>query len=45
ERDLLTMLKQGFGSVHHVKPPASRKGSVELYLVALGFRGRGESPD
>jgi 23S rRNA (uridine2552-2'-O)-methyltransferase len=26
--------------VHHVKPPASRSESVELYLVAKGFRGR-----
>jgi 23S rRNA (uridine2552-2'-O)-methyltransferase len=35
---LLTRLKQGFASVKHVKPPASRKESVELYLVASGFR-------
>lgn len=39
ERDLLTELKRTYGSVHHVKPPASRQGSVELYLVARGFRG------
>jgi 23S rRNA (uridine2552-2'-O)-methyltransferase len=25
--------------VKHVKPPASRAESVELYLVALGYRG------
>ncbi|HUO88894.1 MAG TPA: RlmE family RNA methyltransferase [Rhizomicrobium sp.] len=37
--DLLLRLKKGFASVKHVKPPASRSGSVELYLVALGFRG------
>ena len=42
ERDLLTMLKRSFDKVHHVKPPASRKGSVELYLVARGFRGEDE---
>jgi 23S rRNA (uridine2552-2'-O)-methyltransferase len=37
--ELLNMLKRDFASVHHVKPPASRAGSVELYLVAKGFRG------
>src|SRR3974390_570215 len=36
---LLTRLKSGFREVHHVKPPASRAESVELYLVASGFRG------
>lgn len=41
EHDLLTALKRDFRSVHHVKPPASRQGSVELYLVAKGFRGAG----
>jgi 23S rRNA (uridine2552-2'-O)-methyltransferase len=35
---LLTRLKQSFHDVKHVKPPASRSDSVELYLVALGFR-------
>ena len=40
EGDLLTMLKQNFATVHHVKPPASREGSVELYLLAKGFKGR-----
>jgi len=37
--DLLQRLKKGFTSVKHVKPPASRSQSVELYLVATGFRG------
>ena len=37
--ELLTRLKKSFGEVRHVKPPASRAESVELYLVALGFRG------
>jgi 23S rRNA (uridine2552-2'-O)-methyltransferase len=36
--DLLVRLKRRFASVKHVKPPASRSESVELYLVALGFR-------
>jgi 23S rRNA (uridine2552-2'-O)-methyltransferase len=37
--ELLQRLKKSFKSVKHVKPPASRSESVELYLVALGFRG------
>ena len=37
--ELLTRLKKSFREVRHVKPPASRAESVELYLVALGFRG------
>jgi 23S rRNA (uridine2552-2'-O)-methyltransferase len=37
--ELLTLLKKNFTSVHHVKPPASRPESVELFLVAKGFRG------
>lgn len=41
EAALLTRLKQNFTAVHHVKPPASRDESVELYLLAKGFKGRG----
>ncbi|MDQ6434970.1 RlmE family RNA methyltransferase [Mesorhizobium sp. LHD-90] len=40
EAELLTRLKQNFRSVHHVKPPASRDESVELYLLARDFKGR-----
>ncbi len=40
ENELLAMLKQRFRSVHHVKPPASRDASVELYLLARDFKGR-----
>ncbi|HUC63364.1 MAG TPA: RlmE family RNA methyltransferase [Alphaproteobacteria bacterium] len=40
ERELLERLKRGFASVRHVKPPASRKESAELYVVATGFKGR-----
>jgi 23S rRNA (uridine2552-2'-O)-methyltransferase len=40
ENELLAMLKKNFRSVHHVKPPASRDESVELYLLAKEFRGR-----
>ncbi|UXM94788.1 MULTISPECIES: RlmE family RNA methyltransferase [unclassified Bartonella] len=39
ENELLTMLKKNFKSVHHVKPPASRAESVELYLLARDFKG------
>ena len=39
ESELLARLKRDFKTVHHVKPPASRAQSVELYLVAKGFRG------
>jgi 23S rRNA (uridine2552-2'-O)-methyltransferase len=37
--DLLARVKKRFRDVRHVKPPASRAESVELYLVATGFRG------
>jgi 23S rRNA (uridine2552-2'-O)-methyltransferase len=40
ERDLLSALKRNFASVRHVKPPASRSESSELYVLATGFRGR-----
>jgi 23S rRNA (uridine2552-2'-O)-methyltransferase len=39
ERELLDLLKRAFTSVRHVKPPASRAGSAELYVLATGFRG------
>lgn len=39
ERGLLELLKKRFRIVRHVKPPASRKGSAELYVLATGFRG------
>ena len=35
---LLERLKRHFASVRHAKPPASRKESSELYVVATGFR-------
>jgi 23S rRNA (uridine2552-2'-O)-methyltransferase len=40
ERELLTLLKLNFATVHHVKPPASRKESVESFILAKGFKGR-----
>jgi 23S rRNA (uridine2552-2'-O)-methyltransferase len=39
ERALLELLKRAFASVRHVKPPASRAESAEMYVVALDFRG------
>ncbi len=36
---LLAELKRDFASVKHIKPPASRTNSAELYLLARGFRG------
>jgi 23S rRNA (uridine2552-2'-O)-methyltransferase len=39
ERALLERLKRDFAKVRHVKPPASRADSAEMYVVATGFRG------
>jgi len=39
EAKFLAELKRDFASVKHVKPPASRSDSAELYLLARGFRG------
>lgn len=39
ERELLEALKRDFAIVRHVKPPASRQESSELYVLATGFRG------
>jgi len=38
ERDMLNTLKMRFRTVRHAKPPASRKDSKEMYVVATGFR-------
>jgi 23S rRNA (uridine2552-2'-O)-methyltransferase len=38
EREMLARMKQHFAQVRHAKPPASRKDSTELYVVATGFR-------
>ena len=42
EAELLADLKRDFSSVKHVKPPASRTNSAELYLLARGFRAGGD---
>lgn len=33
-------MKRNFATVKHAKPPSSRKGSVEWFVVAQGFKGR-----
>lgn len=38
ESALLASLKRDYKSVKHLKPPASRADSAELYLLAAGFR-------
>jgi 23S rRNA (uridine2552-2'-O)-methyltransferase len=43
DRDLLTALKCNFRRARHVKPPASRSDSREIYLVASGYRGVAET--
>lgn len=39
ENSLLNDIKKNFVKVVHAKPDASREGSPEEYLVAMGFRG------
>jgi 23S rRNA (uridine2552-2'-O)-methyltransferase len=43
DKELLVLLKRNFSSVKHAKPPASRKGSSEWYVVAQGFKGHNQS--
>jgi 23S rRNA (uridine2552-2'-O)-methyltransferase len=38
EKQMLVPMKRCFASVKHAKPPASRKESSELYVVAQGLR-------
>ena len=40
EKNLLITLKRDFRTVRHVKPPASRKDSAEIFVIATGYRGR-----
>jgi len=43
DSDLVALLKRNFTTVKHAKPPASRKGSSEWYVVAQGFKGANEA--
>ena len=45
EKDLLNLLKQNFKQVVHVKPASSRAESVEMFLLAKGFKGRKHQAD
>lgn len=45
ENELLANLKRDFEMVAHIKPPASRADSAELYVIAKGFRGEGALPE
>jgi len=40
EDTLLKRMKMMCATVKHAKPPASRKDSAEVYVIAQGFRGR-----
>jgi 23S rRNA (uridine2552-2'-O)-methyltransferase len=37
--DLIKQINARFTNVHHIKPPSSRKDSVEMFIVATGFKG------
>ena len=39
EIDLLTIMRQTFDQVKHIKPDASRSESVEIYVLCTGFKG------
>ena len=41
DAQLLAELKRHFTTVKHAKPPASRKGSSEWYVIAQGFKASG----
>jgi 23S rRNA (uridine2552-2'-O)-methyltransferase len=38
-QELLVTLKTHFKTVKHIKPPASRSGSPEIFVIAKGFKG------
>ena len=43
DNNLVAELKRNFAAVKHAKPPASRKGSSEWYVVAQKFKGGAEA--
>jgi 23S rRNA (uridine2552-2'-O)-methyltransferase len=38
ENELLNQIKARMTTIRHAKPPASRKDSAEVYLLAQGFK-------
>jgi 23S rRNA (uridine2552-2'-O)-methyltransferase len=42
ENQLQALLKRNFGKVANVKPPASRADSSEKFVVAMGYRRKGD---
>ena len=38
DAEILALLKKHFRTVKHAKPPASRKGSSEWYVIAQGYK-------
>ena len=40
DSQLIAEMKRNFKTVKHAKPPSSRKGSVEWFVVAQGFKGQ-----
>jgi 23S rRNA (uridine2552-2'-O)-methyltransferase len=45
DHNLVAELKRHFATVKHAKPPASRKGSSEWYVIAQGFKGEAPVDD
>ncbi|WP_234855768.1 MULTISPECIES: RlmE family RNA methyltransferase [Paracoccus] len=45
ETEMQALLKRNFDKVANVKPPASRSDSSEKFVIATGFRGRGQQDD
>ena len=39
EIEALSLMRKYFSKVNHIKPDASRKESVEGYVIAIGFKG------
>jgi 23S rRNA (uridine2552-2'-O)-methyltransferase len=45
ESQLLNEMRKHFKTVRHAKPKSSRSDSSEMYVVALGFRGKNNGQD
>jgi 23S rRNA (uridine2552-2'-O)-methyltransferase len=45
DNNLVAEMKRHFTTVKHAKPPASRKGSSEWYVIAQGFKGEASSEE